>query len=271
MDRSLVVALVVGVLQGVFEWLPISSEGNITLYLVVVEGMDPTLAVQLSLFLHAGTGLAACAYYRHELRTLFDAFPTWRLTGPATSERATLSFLVVGTLSSVVVGLLVYRLLIEFVTELAGGAFVALIGGLLVVTGLIQRVGDEWVPPRDDPSLVDAVLVGTLQGVAILPGVSRSGVTAGALLLRGHEAIDAFRLSFLLSIPAAFGAGVLVLLDVGVPSVSPPAAGVALATSAVVGYATIGLLLAVVRRVSFWAVAIGLGVLAIVGGLGAGL
>ncbi|WP_152042441.1 undecaprenyl-diphosphate phosphatase [Salinigranum salinum] len=271
MDRALVVALVVGTLQGVFEWLPISSEGNITLYLVVVEGMDPTVAVQLSLFLHAGTGVAACAYYRNELRELLSAVPHWRPTRSFTPEGATLSFLVVGTLSSVVVGLAVYRLLTEIVTELAGGTFVALIGVLLVGTGVIQRVGDDLVTTREEPSLFDAVLVGSLQGVAILPGVSRSGVTAGTLLLRGHEGVDAFRLSFLLSIPAAFGAGVLVLLDVGVPSVSPLAAGVALVTSAVVGYATIGLLLAVVRRVAFWAVAIGLGVLAIVGGIGVGL
>jgi len=265
MDRSLLVALVVGILQGVFEWLPISSEGNVTLYLVVVEGVDPTAAVQLSLFLHAGTALAASLYYREELRELAAVLVRVRSSGVDPDAR-TLSFLAVATAASVVVGLVVYRALTSLVTELAGGAFVALVGVLLVGTGVVQRVADAGGVRRSDPTVGDALLVGALQGLAVLPGVSRSGVTVGALLLRGHEGTASFRLSFLLSIPAAFGAGVLVLLDVGLPSVSVAAAGVALLGSAVTGYVTIGALLAVVRRVAFWGVAVGLGVLSILGG-----
>ena len=271
MDRALLVAVVAGVLQGVFEWLPVSSEGNVALYLVVVKGADPALAVQLSLFLHAGTGVAAAAYYRTELRELAAQVPVPGTTDGAGSERATLSFLVVATLVSAAAGAVVYLLVVGFVTELAGGAFVAIVGALLVGTGLVQRVGAGWVPARTTPSVVDAVIVGVLQGCALLPGVSRSGVTVGALLLRGHDGPQSFQLSFLLSIPAAFGAGVLVLLDTGLPGVAPTAGAVALLVSAVVGYATIDALLRVVRRVSFWAVAVGLGLLAVVGGLAAWL
>lgn len=266
MDRALLVAVVAGVLQGVFEWLPVSSEGNVALYLVVVEGADPALAVQLSLFLHAGTGLAAAVYYRSELRGLAA-----EALGEGTGAEHVLSFLVVATLASAAVGAVVYLLVVEFVTDLAGGAFVAMVGALLVGTGLVQRVGAGWVPARTTPSLADALLVGALQGCALLPGVSRSGVTVGALLLRGHDGPRSFRLSFLLSIPAAFGAGALVLVDTGLPGVAPTVAAVALVVSAVVGYATMDALLRVVRRVSFWAVAVGLGLLAVVGGLAAAL
>jgi undecaprenyl-diphosphatase len=269
MDRALLVAVVAGVLQGVFEWLPVSSEGNVALYLVVVEGADPALAVQLSLFLHAGTGLAATAYYRTELRALAAGAPGAAADAPA--DRETLGFLVVATLASAAVGAVVYLLVVGLVTDLAGGAFVALVGALLVGTGLVQRVGAGWVPARTTPSLVDALLVGALQGCALLPGVSRSGVTVGALLLRGHDGPRSFRLSFLLSIPAAFGAGALVLLDTGLPGVAPAVAAAALLASAVVGYATIDALLRVVRRVAFWAVAVGLGLLAVGGGLAATL
>jgi len=105
-----------------------------------------------------------------------------------------------------------------------------------------------------------------LQGVAVLPGVSRSGVTTGVLLLRGHDGPEAFRLSFLLAIPASLGAAALAAVDAGLPDVSPAAAGLALATSAVVGYLSMGALLGVARRVPFLAVCVGLGALALVGG-----
>lgn len=267
MDRSVTLALVIGILQGVFEWLPISSEGNITLYLTVVEGVSPAVAVRLSLFLHAGTALSALAYYRGEVASLLATVPEWRPGRAFDRERSELSFLAVATVASVLVGALAYFLLIGLASELAGGAFVALIGGLLVVTGVLQRAVEGIGGTRAAPDLVDAVLVGSLQGLAILPGVSRSGTTASALLLRGHDGPSSFRLSFLLSIPAAFGAGALALLDGGFPAIAPAMAVVALVTSAVVGYLTIDALMRLVERVAFWGVCVGLGTLAILGGV----
>ncbi|WP_135824580.1 undecaprenyl-diphosphate phosphatase [Halorussus ruber] len=289
MNRSALIAVVAGALQGVFEWLPISSEGNITVFLTAL-GSSPEAAVQFSLFLHAGTALSATVYYRDELREVLGALPTWRprsafdpgepaapsggsaasnSTGrPRTaSERPTLSFLGVATLASGVVGIAAYETLDHVVSALTGGAFVALVGVLLVLTGVLQRVADDFeFGGRESPDLIDAVLVGALQGLAILPGVSRSGTTASALLFRGHDGPSSFRLSFLLSIPAALGAGVLVLLDTGIPSVAPTEAALALGTAAVVGYLTIDALMRVVERVPFWGVCIGLGALAMVGG-----
>ena len=303
MDQSTLVALLAGILQGIFEWLPISSEGNITLFLTWF-GTDPEAAVAFSLFLHAGTAVSAATYYRgelrelvatlrDELRNLLAAPSSWRPRSTADSEaraasaahasgsraveprdddRATLAFLVVATLASGVVGLAVYATLEEVVGALTGGAFVALIGLLLVATGVLQRVsqGIEF-GEKERPDLADAVLVGALQGLAILPGVSRSGTTASALLFRGHDGPSSFRLSFLLSIPAAAGAGVLVLLDDGVPAIPANDALLALVTAAVVGYLTIDALMRVVERVPFWGVCVGLGTLATLGGVAIGL
>ena len=86
------------------------------------------------------------------------------------------------------------------------------------------------------------------------------------LLLRGYDSEASFRLSFLLSIPAALGAGVLTLAD-GVPELSLAAGAVAAGVAAVVGYLSIDALLRVVARVAFWAVCLGLGGLAVVGGV----
>lgn len=265
MDLSAAVAFVVGILQGVFEWLPISSEGNITIYLRVVENLPATVAVQLSLFLHAGTALSALVYYRVEIIDVIRDIPAWRPNRAFVADTADLSFFAVATLVSGVVAIGSYATLTELVTGLAGGTFVALIGVLLIATGVFQRIAEES-GTRATPDLTDAVLVGVLQGLAVLPGVSRSGTTASALLLRGHDGPSSFRLSFVLSIPAALGGALLGVVDSGLPALDPTTAAIALATSAVVGYLTIDALMRLVERVSFWLVCIGLGVLAVVGG-----
>jgi undecaprenyl-diphosphatase len=84
--------------------------------------------------------------------------------------------------------------------------------------------------------------------------------------LHGHDEPNSLELSFVLSIPAAFGAGVLVVLDEGVPAIDPAGAALALAVSAVVGYLTVDALTRLVERVAFWKVCVGFGALAVVGG-----
>ncbi len=265
------VAVVVGILQGVFEWLPVSSEGNVALYLAVVEGLPSDAAVRYSLFLHAGTAVAALAYYRDDVGDLLSGLRSGvepdadGTSGRGSAPRMEARFLLVATLVSGLVGVGAYLALSELVSAVAGGAFVALVGALLVGTGLVQRLAAGRLGTRKTPTLPDAALVGVLQGLAVLPGVSRSGTTVSALLLRGYAGPAAFRLSFLLSIPAALGAGALAVADAGLPTPGLPAL-LALATSAVVGYATIGVLLRIVRRVAFWGVCVGLGTLAVLGG-----
>lgn len=262
---SFVVAVLLGIVQGVLEWLPISSEGNLALVLTIM-GSSPEASVQYALFLHLGTAASAATYYRKDLLMLAERLPQWRLRRANSSEQHEVTFLALATLVSGIVGLGAYFIVIDRVSALSGGSFIALIGALLVVTGIVQRLGgDDTRTASGQPGVFDAVLVGIGQGLAILPGISRSGTTVGVFLLRGHDGETAFRLSFLLSIPAAVGAATLALVenDVGFAL----SASVALLVSAVVGYATIGLLMETVRRISFWAVCVALGSLAMVGGV----
>jgi len=259
------VALVVGLVQGLLEWVPVSSEGAVAVALTALDAA-PDTAARFALVLHAGTALAATVYYRTTLLDLLGRLPGWR-PGSAWTAEADLSFYVLATLSSGLTGVAGYAALREVTNAVAGGAFVALIGALLLGTGLLMYTAESRSREfRERPGPFDALLVGALQGLAILPGVSRSGTTASALLFRGHDGPSSFRLSFLLSIPAALGAGALTLADGGVPAVEPAAAGIALAAAAVVGYLTIGALMRVVERVPFWGVCVGLGALAMLGG-----
>lgn len=264
--EAVLIAVVVGILQGIFEWLPISSEGNLTIILTAL-GRGTTGSVSFALFLHAGTAISATAYYRDELLTVLRSLPEWRPSSAFDDSTAELSYLAIATVMTGVVGIPAYLLLDEIVGKLQGGMLIVLIGVLLVVTGILQRVsGDLDLGSREQPDITDALLVGALQGFAVLPGVSRSGVTASALLFRSHDGPSAFRLSFLLSIPAALGGSALAFLEEGLLSISPVSALIALAVSAVVGYLTIDALMRIVERISFWKICFGLGGLAIVGG-----
>jgi undecaprenyl-diphosphatase len=266
MAGEFVVGVLLGLVQGIFEWLPISSEGNVAIALRAL-GRSADDAVGYALFLHVGTAVSATAYYRDEFADALAGVTDWR-PGSAFDEHATVSYIVLAMAVSGVVGIVAYTALEAVVSELAGGAFVALVGVLLVLTGLLQRYASADVAAsKADPDAVDAVFVGAMQGLAILPGVSRSGTTASALLFRGHDGESAFRLSFLLSVPAALAAGALEVVESGgIPGTDPGATVAALVVAAVVGYLTIDALMRVVERVSFWLVCVGLGSLAIVGG-----
>ena len=265
--NPILVAVLLGLLQGVLEWIPVSSEGGVALASTALSGLEPADATRLALFLHAGTAVAAVAYYRREAVEILGSLRALSRR-PFAAETADLSFLVVATAATGLTGLPAYLALDAAVSELEGGFFLAFVGGLLVVTGLVQRFAAAFsLGERTRPDWLDAAFVGALQGLAILPGVSRSGTTVSALLLRGHEGESSLRLSFLLSIPAALGANALVLLDTGLPEITPLEAVVALAVSAAVGYLTVDALVRVVRQVPFWAVCTVFGGLGVAGGL----
>lgn len=264
---DLVVAILAGIVQGIVEWLPVSSQGNLALFLTVV-GTDPAVAVQLALFLQVGTTLSAAVYYRDDIATAIRAVPGWRPDSAYAGENAIASYVVVATLMTGVVGIPLYVYAVDLAGQLTGGIFIAAIGVLLVLTGILQLASESVsMGIRDAPTLPDSVLVGAVQGVAILPGISRSGITTSALLFRSYDPPAAFRLSFLLSIPASLGAAALTITGAGgLPGIEPVPALAALGVSSFVGYLTIDALMRIVDRIPFWVVCFGLGGLAIVGG-----
>ena len=269
MALSWFVAVLLGALQGFLEWLPVSSEGVVSLVLSSLLDTDPFVAVQLSLFLHLGTAIAATGYYRDEIRDLLGFPVEDRSDLLGVIQDPEVRFLLVGTLSSGLVGIVVFSVLESILSGLPTRAFLLGIGVLLVVTGLVQKIGSGNVAAIERrPRFLDAILVGIGQGLALLPGVSRSGTTVSILLIREYETEQSIELSFLLAITTSVGAAVLVVLETGhIPRVpGGPALG-AVVASIVVGYLTIDALVRLVRRTPFWLVCLVFGGLVILTGL----
>lgn len=253
-------ALLLGSLQGVAEWLPISSEGVVAAVYSLLTGSGLSEAVEFSLWLHLGTALAALAALRTEAALVFNELVTSpRSVGPVSK------FLVTATIVSAPIGL---ALLVGFedFSERIGGLAMSVVGALMLVTSAFIYAGRSAVRrSRGNVSWLDAGLTGIAQGLAALPGLSRSGLTMAVLLGRGIDKGDAIALSFLLSIPVSIGAGIYAGVRSGAHT--SPEAGVALIAASVVGYVSIKALLNVAQRTNFgWFVAF-VGIVIIAGGL----
>ena len=237
-------AVLLGFLQGVAEWLPVSSEGVVAAAYSLIEGEPLDEAVGYALWLHAGTFPAALLVLRREAAALVRE----AVTKPMPPSPMLL-FLAVSTALSVVIGLPLVLALGEL-SGLVGASAMGIVGVLMLVTGALQlrrrETGDR---DRAGVNIHDALLAGIAQGLSVLPGFSRSGLTVAALLGRGIEKREALVLSFLMSIPASAGAAVFAALGSGVTlSIETIAAA---AVAFIVGLAAIRAMLAFAQRVNF--------------------
>jgi undecaprenyl-diphosphatase len=246
--------LFVGLLQGLLEWLPISSQGNLVVLMVSLLGIEPSRALELTIFLHVGTGLAAIIYFRSDLKSL--------ILRETEKDQKLNRFLLVATVITGIVGLPFFLIIREVGTN--GNMLMALTGVALIATGLIQK-GSSLVSVESKGTLGDrdGIIMGLVQGLAAVPGLSRSGLTTSVLLIKRHTGEEAFRISFLMSIPAVFAAAFGIIILDGVPEFSFDIF-VSLFASFVSALVSIDVLMKVARRIKFSWVCIVLGVLALV-------
>jgi len=193
--------IILGIVQGLTEFLPISSSAH----LVLVPGMlgweEPPLG--LTVMLHLGTLVALLIYFRDDILGLILGALGQR-PDPAASRRV-IRFLVIGTIPAVIAGL-AFGGFFEDAFQRPYESSIELLFTALILFGT-ERLGERAVRHEMDDKR--ALGIGAAQALAILPGLSRSGSTIGAGLLAGLTREEATRFSFLLSIPAIAGAGVL--------------------------------------------------------------
>jgi undecaprenyl-diphosphatase len=236
-------AIIWGLVQGLTEFLPVSSSGHLVLVPAFLSqaGMDiaaPELAV--SAVLHLGTLVAVLAYYRKDLLNLTRA-----ATDP--EARRVLGLLALGTVPAVI-GLVVKDALDRLEEDPRAVAVALLFTGLVLAVGSRLPVGDrrlESSTPRH------ALRVGIAQAMALVPGVSRSGMTITEGLRTGLAPAEAAKFSFLLAIPTIAGGGLLSLLELTNAEVSFGPILVGLTVSAVSGYLAIAALLKALAKVGF--------------------
>ncbi len=260
---SFLQGLVLGVIQGVTEWLPISSEGINTLVLVHFFQKPPGEAIRISIWLHTGTLMSALIYFRRDIVALARHLPQYlRELGSSrmTERSALITFLVISTLLTGVLGapLLVLGLAQKAVPT---GLLMAIVGISLIITGLVQKYAPRSSGTRTVTGIKDAILLGVVQAFSVFPGLSRSGLTVSVLLFRGYEARQAIRVSFLMSIPVVLSAVIGLSLIGGVSFNLASVSGVVAAF--LVGILTISALLRIATRIHFWKFCISLGVLSL--------
>lgn len=237
-------SVLLGAIQGLAEFLPISSSGHLAIAQVLLGVQVPML---FDITLHVATLAAICIVFRKRIAALFAVI--WRVIIRKSPEsdaddRKTILALLAATVVTGAIGFA-----IKDFAETLTPFYIAV---CLVITGVFLFVSGRYQPKTavKAPGLIQGVIIGIAQGIGVLPGISRSGITISASLLTGVERKSAGEFSFLLSIPAILAAFILKLKDAdtlsGTVAAVPLIAG--MVTAFVVGYISLKFLLGLINR-----------------------
>ena len=227
-------AILWGLVQGLTEFLPISSSGHLVLVPAILGLDGPDLAT--SAVLHLGTLVAVLVYFRTEVGEMLRF---------SDEGKVLLRLLAIGSIPAVVLGLL-FESRLETVNDTP-----RLVAVFMMIAGA-AFVATRWIPlgsrRTEESTNADAFVLGLGQALALIPGVSRSGSTISAGLARGFDRAEAARYSFLLGIPVIAGAGLLQFVELASDDGGiAPETLVGMVVAGVSGYIAIALLLRLIR------------------------
>lgn len=251
-------AIVLGIVQGLTEFLPVSSSGHLQLVPWLFDWNDfegnDELAGAFDVALHMGTLVGAVAYFWSDIWRYLKAgiaslAPSNRAQGLSTDGRVAW-LLIVATIPAGITGVLLESVL-------ASDDHIWLTAAALAVFGVVLAVADRLPGNRDVDTfrLKDALAVGIGQALALQPGVSRSGITITVARVLKFDRVNAARISFLMSLPIIAGAGLFKYLDIGglggIPSDMKGAFAAGMIASAVTGFLAVWGLLKLLAKVTF--------------------
>jgi undecaprenyl-diphosphatase len=262
---NLLFAVILGLVQGVSEWLPISSKTQVLFASTLLFSLPVAVGYAFGLFMEIGSIGSAIAYFRNDIWSLFK-------------DRRLFVYLFVVTAVTGIVGVPLYYLADKVLTSnpYNVGIPMTLLGLVLIGTGLYiryARTKPAQVVGLQEMKLKNYIIVGVAQGIAALPGVSRSGMTVSTMLLMGVKPEQAFRLSYLAYIPASLGAFFVTLLlsksqiDTAIQTVEPTGVLIAIVTAAIIGIFVISYLLRFAKTSRIYVIDFVLGTIALTIGI----
>ena len=241
---SLLESVILGIIQGLTEWFPVSSSGHLALYQNIF-GLD--VPVLFDIYLHLGTLLVLFIFFWKDIVKIASDVLCLR---SETDEFEMGKYILIATLVTGVVGFLFYDFISGLFLSLRG------IGFGFLFTGLILITGKNIKPKKKEIGVLNSLIIGLFQGIALIPGVSRSGSTIGIGIIRGIDRVKLARFSFLLSIPAIIGAGAIDTLSNysgAIPFLAENVLAVVLGVgfSAIVGYTCLSGLMKIIEKGKF--------------------
>lgn len=246
-------AVILGIIQGLTEFLPVSSSGHLVILQSIFKIEEPALIFDISV--HLGTLTAVIIYFRKQIQAIIVATAKFIVL----FSRRKVSFnqiyddfdtkmaflIIVGSVPTAIIGLLFHKIAERLFASIIIAGFMLLItGSFLWATRWIKGSGKNI----EHFSIKTALVIGVVQGIAILPGISRSGSTIVAGLFSGLDRKTAAVYSFLLSVPAIFGASILSLKDFGEAAFSGEIMLLGALTSCIVGYLALKWLVYIVTK-----------------------
>lgn len=184
--------IILSILQGLTEWLPISSSGQIMIFATNLFGIPPDQGFSLAIWLHLGTTLAVLLKFRNEYFNIIKSL-SLGIFEVEDIDRKRRNFLIFGTIGTAIRALPLYFLIRGSFSALQGDFITLIISGLLIVTGIIllkirKNFGNNTIYAIENQRIFkNSFLAGLIQGISILPDISRSGVTVSTILLENYE------------------------------------------------------------------------------------
>lgn len=255
--------IIIAILQGLFEWLPISSSGQVMIVSISIFGIPPEQAFSLSIWMHLGTTIAVLIKLRKDyIQIIKSIIPRkFEVEGSDIKKRNWLIYATVGTaITAIPLYLLFKFVIIEGFDATQGDVLTLVISGFLIVTGIVlltfrRNFGKKTINTVPDRELFkDSSISGLIQGIAILPGISRSGLTVSTILFEKYDQDQSLKLSFLMSVPVALASiGMDIIFGEGSVFGTIDIFTILIITlvSFIVGYLSMEILLKIAQKINF--------------------
>ena len=235
---TLIEIFILAVIQGLTEWLPVSSSGHLV---ITQKVLGLNLPLIFDVILHVGTLIVVLIVFRKDIIDIIKAV----VKRDFENEEGRLAlFIVVGSVPLAIIGFIVHDVIESLFSNLLA------VGVALIITGWVLFFSERRVGNRK-MGYLDVLLIGLAQGITIIPGVSRSGVTVATGLLRKIDKATAFRYSFLLSVPAVLGATVMESRDMILGNIDMAPLFLGATISMIVGYISLKLIQKIVMNEKF--------------------